>query len=701
MKFSKAVVKCRVPILILALLLMIPSVLGMAATRVNYDMLNYLPDDMDTVIGQNELLDGFHKGAFSFLILEDMPAKDAAALKKQVERVEHVDTVLWYDSLMDLSVPMELLPDKLYDVFNTETATMMAVFFDTSTSSDLTMDAIREIRSLAGEQCFVSGMSALVTDLKDLCEAEEPIYVGIAVALACAAMLLLLDSWLVPFMFLASIGMMILINLGSNYFLGEISYITKALSAVLQLAVTMDYSIFLWNSYNEQRQRYDASKEAMAHAVQATLTSVLGSSITTVAGFISMCFMSFTMGRDLGIVMAKGVLLGVLGCVTVLPALILVFDRPLQKTRHRSLIPNMDRLAGGVVKAFPAFLVVFALIVPPALYGYNKTNGEVYYDMGQCLPQDMEYVIAEGKLRDEFHIASTHMLLVDAALPARQVRAMADEMERVDGVKYVLGMESVVGSRIPEEVLPESVTSKLKSGNWRLLLINSEYKVASDAVNAQIGELNDILKQYDQGGMLIGEAPCMRDIIQTTDNDYKMVNAVSIIAIFLIIALVEKSFTLPFILIAVIEAAIFVNLGLPHYLGQSLPFIAPICISTIQLGATVDYAILMTTRYKTERMGGADKKQAVHAALTTSIPSVIVSGMGLFAATFGVALYSEIDIISSMCMLMARGALISMASVIFTLPALLLLCDKLIRATTAGMKQPKHPKISNQEAYVK
>ena len=697
MKFAKAVVKCRVPILILTLLLMIPSTLGMAATRVNYDMLNYLPEDMDTVIGQNELLDGFHKGAFSFLILEDMPAKDAAALKKQVEQVEHVDTVLWYDSLMDLSVPMELLPDKLYQAFNTENATMMAVFFDTSTSSDLTMDAIREIRSIAGEQCFVSGMSALVTDLKDLCEVEEPIYVGIAVALACGAMLLLLDSWLVPFVFLASIGMMILMNLGSNYFLGEISYITKALSAVLQLAVTMDYSIFLWNSYNEQRRLYDDGREAMAHAIQATLTSVLGSSITTVAGFISLCFMSFTMGRDLGIVMAKGVLLGVLGCVTVLPALILVFDKPLQKTRHRSLIPRMDRLAGGVVKAFPVFLVVFALIVPPALYGYNRTNGEVYYDMGQCLPQDMEYVIAEGKLRDEFHIASTHMLLVDAKLPAKQVRAMADEMERVDGVRYVLGMESVVGSRIPEEVLPESVTSKLKSGNWRLLLINSEYKVASDEVNAQIGELNRILKQYDQGGMLIGEAPCMKDMIQTTDHDFKMVNTVSIIAIFLIIALVEKSFTLPFLLIAVIEAAIFVNLGLPHYLGQSLPFIAPICISTIQLGATVDYAILMTTRYKTERMGGADKRQAVHTALTTSIPSVIVSGMGLFAATFGVALYSEIDIISSMCMLMARGAIISMASVIFTLPALLLLCDKLIRATTVGMKQPTHLKISNQE----
>ena len=701
MRFSKAVVKYRVPILICTLLLMIPSVLGMAGTRVNYDMLNYLPEDMDTVIGQNELLDDFNKGAFSFLILEDMPAKDVAALKAQVEQVNHVETVLWYDSLMDVSVPMELLPDTLYEAFNSEHATMMAVFFDTSTSSDLTMDAIREIRSIAGERCFVSGMSALVTDLKDLCEVEEPIYVGIAVALACAAMLLLLDSWLVPFVFLASIGMMILMNMGTNYFLGEISYITKALSAVLQLAVTMDYSIFLWNSYNEQRRLCADNKEAMASAIQATLTSVVGSSITTVAGFIALCFMSFTMGRDLGIVMAKGVLLGVLGCVTVLPALILVFDKPLQKTRHRSLIPNMGKLSGGVVKVFPVFIVIFALILPPALYGYNQANSEVYYDMGQCLPENMEYVIAEGKLRDEFNVASTHMLLVNADVSAKDVRAMAREMEQVDGVKYVLGMESVVGSRVPEEFLPESVTSMLKSDNWRLLLINSEYKVASDAVNTQIGQLNGILKKYDQGGMLIGEAPCMKDMIQTTDHDFKMVNAVSIIAIFLIIALVEKSLTLPFILIAVIEAAIFVNLGLPHYLGQSLPFIAPICISTIQLGATVDYAILMTTRYKAERINGADKKQAVHTALSTSIPSILVSGMGLFAATFGVAVYSEIDIISSMCMLMARGAVISMVSVIFVLPALLLLCDKLICATTAGMRQPKHPKISNVEVYAK
>ena len=697
MKFAKAVVKCRVPILILTLLLMIPSTLGMAATRVNYDMLNYLPEDMDTVIGQNELLDGFHKGAFSFLILEDMPAKDAAALKKQVEQVEHVDTVLWYDSLMDLSVPMELLPDKLYQAFNTENATMMAVFFDTSTSSDLTMDAIREIRSIAGSQCFVSGMSALVTDLKDLCEKEEPIYVGIAVALACGAMLLLLDSWLAPFVFLASIGMMILLNLGTNYFMGEISYITKALSAVLQLAVTMDYSIFLWNSYNEQRALHGEKGEAMAAAVQATLASVTGSSITTIAGFIALCFMTFTMGRDLGVVMAKGVLLGVIGCVTVLPSLILVFDKPLQKTRHRALIPNARHLASGVVKGFPLFLVIFALVIPPALYGYNRTNSEVYYDMGQCLPEDMAYVIANEKLSEDFGVASTHMLLVDSGVPAKEVRAMIRKMEAVDGVRCVLGLESVTGFRIPEGFLPESVTDRLDSGKWELLLVNSEYKVASDEAGRQLDQLGAILKDCDPAGMLIGEAPCMKDMIETTDRDFQVVNTVSIIAIFLIIALVEKSFTLPFLLIAVIEAAIFVNLGLPHYLGQSLPFIAPICISTIQLGATVDYAILMTTRYKTERMGGADKRQAVHTALTTSIPSVIVSGMGLFAATFGVALYSEIDIISSMCMLMARGAIISMASVIFTLPALLLLCDKLIRATTVGMKQPNHPKISDQE----
>lgn len=687
MRFSKAVVKHRVLILILSLVLMVPSVLGMIATRVNYDMLDYLPDDMDTVKGQDELLEDFGKGAFSLIIVEDMPDKDVAALVEKFEQVDHVETVLWYSSLMDVSVPKEMLPDALYDEFNTENATMMAVFFDTSTSADITMDAIREIRSIAGKQCFVSGMSALVTDLKDLCEQEEPIYVGLAVLLACLAMLLLLDGWLVPFVFLASIGMMILMNLGSNYFLGEISYITKALSAVLQLAVTMDYSIFLWHSYNEQREIYDDHKEAMASAIQKTLASVVGSSITTVAGFAALCFMTFTLGRDLGIVMAKGVVLGVIGCVTVLPALILVFDKPLQKTKHRSLIPNMSGFAKGVTKVFPVFLLIFVALIAPALYGYTKTNNEVYYDMGQCLPKDMEYVIANSKLSEDFNIASTHMVLVDAEVPSKSVRFMIDEMEQVEGVKYVLGLESVLGSRVPEELLPDSIREVLESDNWKLLLINSEYRVASDDVNAQINSLNTILKKYDETGMLIGEAPCMKDMIETTGHDFQVVNAISIIAIFIIIALVEKSLSLPFILIAVIELAIFINLGLPHYFGQSLPFIAPICISTIQLGATVDYAILMTTRYKSERMAGNDKQSSVSTALAASIPSIIVSGMGLFAATFGVALYSDIDIISSMCMLMARGAVVSMLCVIFILPSLLMLCDKLICATTLGMKK--------------
>ena len=686
MRLSKAVVKNRVLILIVALLLLIPSVLGMANTRINYDMLDYLPEDMDTVIGQNELLDEFGKGAFSLIVVEDMPAKDVAALRKRIEAVEHVDSAVWYDSLTDLSVPMEILPEKIYNEFNNGNATMLAVFFDSSTSADVTMDAIREIRSLAGKQCFVTGMSALVTDLKDLCEREEPIYVALAVACACLAMMILLDSWLAPLIFLASIGICIVINLGSNYFLGEISYITKALSAVLQLAVTMDYSIFLWNSYNEQRTHIEDKNEAMAKAIHETFVSVLGSSITTIAGFIALCFMSFTMGRDLGIVMAKGVLLGVIGCVTVLPSLILLFDRPLQKTRHKALIRNANGFARKITKAFPVFLAVFVALAIPAYMGYAKTNEEVYYDMGQCLPQDIDYVIAHNKLTDDFDIASTHMLLVDANLPSHDVRNMKREMEDVDGVKYVLSLESVVGSRVPEEVLPDSVRSILKSDRWELMLINSEYKVASDAVNDQIDSLNAILKKYDPSGMLIGEAPCTKDMIETTGHDFQVVNLFSIIAIFVIILLVEKSLSLPVILIAVIELAIFINLGLPHYLGQSLPFIAPICISTIQLGATVDYAILMTTRYKAERVSGKSKYEAVSTALATSVPSIIVSGMGLFAATFGVAVYSNIDIVSSMCMLMARGALISVVCVILMLPAFLMLLDGVVRHTTLNMK---------------
>ena len=686
MRFGKAVVKHRILILILTAALLVPSVFGMIGTRVNYDMLTYLPEDIDTVIGQNELLKDFNKGAFTFLIFEDMSNKDVAALKQQVEQVEHVDTVLWYDSLADLSVPMELLPEKVYKAFNSDHSTMMAVFFDSGTSEDVTMDAVTQIRSICGKQCFVSGMTALVVDLKDLCEQEEPIYVALAVALACVAMLLFLDGWLIPFVFLASIGAMILLNLGTNFFLGEISYITKALSAVLQLAVTMDYSIFLWHSYNEQLPLCESKEDAMATAIHATLTSVIGSSVTTISGFIALCFMSFTLGRDLGIVMAKGVLLGVLGCVTVLPSMILVLDKPLQKTKHRSIIPDMRSFSKKLVKIFPVFLVVFALLIVPAFYGYEKASDEVYYNMGQCLPEDMNYVIANSKLQEDFDIASTHMVLVDADLSPKSVKSMINEMEQVDGVKYVLGLESVVGSRVPQEILPDSIKSILESDRWELLLINSEYAPASDAVNEQISSLSAILKSYDSTGMLIGEAPCLKDMIETTDHDFAVVTAVSMLAIFVIILLVEKSLTLPVILIAVIELGIFINLGLPHYLGQSMAFITPICISTIQLGATVDYAILMTTRYKAERIGGSGKKDAVWTALYTSIPSIFVSGMGMFAATFGVALYSDIEIVSSMCMLMARGAVISMLLVVFVLPAMFMLLDTVICKTTLDMR---------------
>ena len=694
MKFGKWVVKCRIPILILAVALLVPSLIGMIMTRINYDMLTYLPGDIDTVVGQDILMDEFGKGAFSFVIIEGMDPEDVSSLREDISHVDHVDTVLWYDDFADVSVPMEILPSKLYDAFNSGDSTMLAIFFDTSTSSDDTMEAITAIRSIAGKQCFVSGMSAMVTDLKDLCEKEEPIYVGIAVALACVAMMIFMDNWITPFVFLMSIGMAILLNMGTNYFLGEISYLTKALSAVLQLAVTMDYSIFLWHSYEEQKSMYENNKEAMAVAINNTLTSVVGSSITTVAGFIALCFMSYTLGLDLGIVMAKGVILGVIGCVTTLPSMILVLDKLLQKTSHKSLLPDMGKVASGITKVFPVFLILFLGLVLPSYLSYKATNNEVYYDLGETLPEDMAYVVANSKLQEDFGVGATHMVLVSTDVSDTDVRAMIHDMENVEGIKYALGLESVVGPLVPEEMLPESVKEVLKSDDWELLLVNSEYKTATDEVNAQINELNTILKKYDSKGMLIGEAPCTKDLIETTDEDFKVVNTVSIVAIFVIIALVEKSITLPLILVAVIELSIFINLGLAHLTGTSLPFIAPICISTIQLGATVDYAILMTTRYKQERYEGRDKREAVTNALKVSIPSIIVSAMGLFSATFGVALYSDVDIISSLCDLMARGAIVSMFAVILFLPAMFMLFDKMICVTSIGFRN-KNAEPSN------
>jgi predicted RND superfamily exporter protein len=691
-KFGRWVAKHRILILVLAVLLLIPSIIGMVKTRINYDMLTYLPDDMDTIIGQNILLDEFGKGAFSIVVVEGMEPKDISAMKAQVEQIDHVESVIWYDTLMDVTVPMELLPEKYYDAFNRDDETLMAIFFDTSTSSDETIEAITNVRNTVGEKCFVTGMSALVTDLKDLCEKEEPIYVGIAVILAIAVMMIFMDSWIIPFLFLASMGTAIIWNLGSNYFLGEISYLTKALSAVLQLAVTMDYSIFLWHSYSEQRRTFDGSKEeAMARAIAATVTSAVGSAVTTIAGFLALCFMSFTLGKDLGIVMAKGVALGVVGCITTLPALILTFDKVIEKTKHKSLLPKGDKLAKFVVKYYPAFIALFLIILVPAINGYNKT--ETYYDLGESLPQDMEYVIANTKLRNDFDMGSTHMLLVDANMSRKDMKNMMAEMDNVDGVKATLGLSSVVGSLVPEEILPDTISGILKSDKYEILMISSEYKVASDAVNQQVTELNDILKKYDPNGMLIGEAPCTKDLIEVTDHDFKVVNWISIAAIFVIIAVIFKSASVPVLLVAVIEFAIFINLGLPYYTNTSLPFVAPICISTIQLGATVDYAILMTTRYRKERSSGAEKKEAITIALSSSIPSVVVSALGFFGATFGVAVYSEIDMISSMCSLMARGAIISMLAVIFVLPSLLMLLDKIVCTTSAGFK-PKNGKLS-------
>lgn len=685
MGFSKFVVKFRKLILIISLLLCVPALFGMLNTRINYDMLSYLPKDLDTVKGQDALLDEFGKGAFSFIVVEGMDQGEIEDLRAQIEDVDHVESALWFDSFAGDNIPTELLPQDLYDAFNNGDASIVAVFFDTSSSADETMDAIRSIRSLADKKIFVSGASAMVTDLKDLAEKEEPIYVAIAVALALIAMEVFLDNWLIPLVFLASIGVAILINLGTNYFMGQISYITKALAAVLQLAVTMDYSIFLWHAYNEQRRIHGDDKIAMEYAIKETMTSIVGSSITTIAGFVALCFMSFTLGMDLGIVMAKGVVLGVIGTITFLPSLILCLNKVLMKFNHKSLIPDMSKFSGFVVKRHIVFLIIMAILAVPAFILQKDTQNSVYYNIGESMPADMDFRIANKKLDDQFDLATTHMVLVDSKLPQSEVRSMSEQIEDLDGVKYVLGLDSILPENIPEEFVPDEIKSKLESDNWKMIAITSSYGDATDEVNDQLDKINTIIKKYDENSLLIGEAPLSKDLIQTTDHDFSVVDTISIVAIFIIIAFVEKSISLPVLLISVIELAIWINLGIPYLLHEPVSFITPICISTIQLGATVDYAILMTTRYKKERMNGHTKQEAVKIALTTSIPSIVVSGMGLFAATFGVAVYSDINMISGMCMLMARGALISMTCVIFFLPALLLVFDKLIRKTTYHM----------------
>lgn len=681
-KFAKGIVKCRGMILIIAIALLIPSAIGYFNTRINYDVLTYLPKDIETMVGQDILLDQFGVGSFSVYIVEGMDAKDVSALKEKIEQVDHVDSVLWYDSFMDLSIPMEMLPDEIYDAFNNAStdSTMMFILYDTGMSADETMDAVAEIRKLSNEQCFLSGMSAIVTDTRDLSNKETPIYVCIAVILSTIVLSLTMDSALIPLFFLLSIGFSIIYNLGTNIFLGEISYITQALTAVLQLGVTMDYSIFLWHSYQEQQLTHPDKKKAMAEAIETTFTSVIGSSTTTVAGFLALCFMSFTLGLDLGLVMAKGVIFGVICCVTVLPSMILIFDKAIEKTRHKPLMPSFEKTSAFMTKHYVLFAILFVLIWIPAIWGYNHTG--VYYNLDSSLPENLASIQANSKLSDDFDMGATHMVLMDVNLPAKDKAAMMDEMEDVKGVKAVLGLEKIVDPSIPQNFIPQEILDTLESDEYELVLITSEYAVASDEVNEQCDTLNQILKKYDSKGMLIGEAPCTKDLIEITDKDFNTVSAVSIGIIFAIIFFVFKSVSLPVILVGVIEFAIYINMGLPYYTHTTLPFIASIVIGTIQLGSTVDYAILMTTRYKTERSAGKSKQEAITIAHSSSIQSVIVSALSFFAATFGVGLYSDIDMISSLCNLMARGAIISMFTVIFMLPSMFMIFDKLICHTS-------------------
>lgn len=691
-KFGKVVVKLRIPILVLSFLLLIPSVLGYFNTRVNYDILYYLPSDIDTMQGQDILLDDFGKGAYAMVVVDGMNKSNVSKLVKKVEGVDHVASVISYSGIVGDDVPSEILPNKFRSYFENEDsgATLFAIFFDDTTSSDDTMKAIQEVRDVTDNQCYIAGMSAVVTDTKTMAEKETPFYVLVAVVLVCIVLAIFMDSFLVPVFFMLSIGMAIVYNLGSNYFLGEVSYITKALAAVLQLGVTLDYSIFLWHSYKEAKEETpDDHQEAMAVAIGNTLTSVVGSSITTVAGFIALCFMSFTLGLDLGVVMAKGVVLGVIGCVTILPSLILTFDKALEKTMHREIMPNFDKPARWIVNHSWIFLIIFVLLLGPAIYGYNNTK--VYYDLSDTLPEKLNCSQANKLLADNFDgTNSIYMILADSNLSAEDSNAMMNEVNDLDGISFALSIDSALGGEIPTEMLPDSLVSELKGDEYQIMMVSTNYTIASDEINDQINKVDAIAKKYDAKSMVIGEAPCTKDLITITDKDFKTVSAVSIVAIFFIIFFVLKSISLPVILVAAIEFAIFVNMGIPYYTGTTIPFISSVVIGTIQLGATVDYAILMTTRYKRERAAGNSKKEAISIALGTSIPSIIVSALGFFAATFGVGMIASVDMIASLCTLMARGAIISMFVVIFVLPSLFVLLDKVIIHTSLGFKPKKN-----------
>lgn len=687
-KIGKKIVKFRIPIFILSLLLLIPAGFGYLHTRINYDILSYLPNHLETVKGQDIMVDEFGMGAFSMVIVEDMEPKDVVKLKEEIKNVNHVKDVLWYDSIMDITFPIEMLPDSIREAFNQGNATMMITLFDDTTSADNTMKAVSEMRTLCSKRCFISGMSGVVTDIKNLSLQEMPVYVVIAALLSLLVLCLTMESFVVPVLFLFSIGVAIVYNLGSNVFLGQISYITQALTAVLQLGVTMDYSIFLLNTYEENKIRFEGDKNrAMAHAISNTFKSVAGSSVTTIAGFVALCFMTFSLGRDIGIVMSKGVIIGVICCVTLLPSLILIFDKPIEKTKHKSLIPSLDRISAFITRHYRVWMVLFLILIIPAAYGNAHT--EVYYNIDKSLPQDLESSVANEKLGDEFHMNNVYMVLLKNGLDVKEKQEMLDEIEQVAGVKWAIGLDSFVGAGVPDDMIPDDIKSTLKSDHYEVQFICSDYKTATDEVNKQIANVTEIVKAYSPQSMVIGEAPLTKDLADVTDVDLKNVNIASIAAIFVIIMIVFKSITLPVVLVAVIEFAIFVNMAIPYYAGITLPFVASIVIGTIQLGATVDYAILMTSKYQRERSRGAGKMDAIRTAHQSSMKSILISGFSFFAATFGVGLYSKIDMISSICTLLSRGAIISTVVVILVLPAMFVVFDKIIINTSIGFKPKK------------
>ncbi|MGO4962190.1 efflux RND transporter permease subunit [Anaerovoracaceae bacterium Sow4_D4] len=692
MKFGKVVVKLRHAILVIALILIIPSAIGMAKTHVNYDMLSYLPSDMESVKGQDLLMDEFHKGGFSILVLENMKTDDVTKLKKDIEKVDHVESIVNLQDVVNPSIPISMYPKVVQDNINNKNATMLVTFYDTGISDEHTLNAVDQIRKMSNKDTYVAGMTSMVLDLKNIAETEEIKYVAVAVALSLLVMMLLLDSYVAPFLFLLSIGLAILYNMGSNIMFGEISYITKAIAAVLQLGVTMDYSIFLWHSYMEKLDDGIEPKPAMAEAINATLISVTGSSVTTIAGFLALCFMTYKMGMDLGLVMAKGVVFGVVCSVTVLPVLILFFTRTLQKTRHKTLIPSADRLSHKLTSRYGIYILCFGLLLAPALYGYAHTNTS--YDLtkmvvgdGKDIDKEMvPFYTANKKLSKDFGINTSYIIIADANMSAKDGRSMSEEIKDVKGVKSVLGVDGMLGSAIPRNMLPDELNNSMRSDKHQMILVNSKYRISTDKVNRQVTQVNSIVHKYDKNGSVIGEAPSTKDLIQLTSKDFQVVNWISIGLVFLIIFFVLSSISLPFILILVIELAIYINIGICGFTGVELPFLVPVCVTTIQLGSTVDYAILMSTRYKTERMGGLSKRESIDIAVRTSMPSIMTSALGFFASTFGVSKYSNVYLISTMCSLMARGAIISMITVIFLLPSMLMAFDRIICKTTRGMK---------------